>query len=411
MSKVRTDLIAALDIGSSKMCCLIARAEDGGGLRVLGAGQHRSRGIRGGLVVDMDAAEESLRAAVDAAEGVAGERIDRVVVNVAGGQTASENVEVEMPINGHGVTETEMRRILDYARHHNAAPERSLIHAIPVGYTVDAADGIRDPRGMFGDKLGVAMHLISAAAGPVRNLVTVVERAHLDIEARVFSGYASGLACLVEDETELGVTCIDMGGGTTSIAVFVENQLVHTACLPVGGTHVTNDIARALSTPLAQAERVKTLYGSAQHASADDREILKVPLVGEEDEDATNPIPRSVLVQVIQPRVEETFELVRAELETSGFDKLAGRRVVLTGGGSQLEGVRDLAELVLDKQVRLGRPLGLRGTADAASGPAFSTCAGLLRYAVLNADTAVTAQAEAPGGRLARLGQWLRTHF
>ncbi len=266
---------------------------------------------------------------------------------------------------------------------------------------------------MYGDRLGVTVHQISAAAGPLRNLRTVVNRCHLDIEAYVTSPYASGLACLVEDEKDLGVTCIDMGGGTTSFAVFLEGHLVHTDIIAVGGMHVTNDIARGLSTPLAQAERMKTLYGSVIPSPSDDREVLKVPVVGEDEDESANQIPRSILVQIIRPRLEETFELVRSQLESSGFDKIAGRRVVLTGGASQMQGVRELASAILDKQVRMGRPLGLNGLAESTGGPAFATCTGLLRYAVLNAPAAgaKALREAAPSGRFGRLGSWLRNNF
>ena len=411
---MRHGLIAALDVGTTKVCCFIARAQDDGVLRILGIGHHLSRGLRNGAVVDMDEAEDSIRAAVDAAEQQANERIRDVVVNLSGGAPVSSNVRVEVSVAGHEVGDADIRRMLEHGRLHDASPEKVLIHSIPIGYVVDGNDGIRDPRGMYGERLGVTLHLVHASPGPVRNLMTVVNRCHLDIEAKVASSYASGLACLVEDEKELGVTCIDMGGGTTSIAVFVGGQLVHTDTIPVGGAHVTNDIARGLSTPLAQAERMKTLYGSAIPSSSDDREKLKVPLVGEDEDGATHELPRSMLVQIIQPRLEETFELVRSHLEAKGFDKIAGRRVVLTGGASQLQGVRDLAGLVLDKQVRLGRPVGLHGLPDASGGPAFATCAGLLRYALVNlseAPSRARPAAEAPRGRMAKVGQWLKKNF
>jgi cell division protein FtsA len=413
-TKPRHGLIAALDVGTTKVCCFIAKANDDG-LRVLGIGHQVSLGMRNGAVVDMEAAETSVRAAVDAAEQMAEDRIREVVVNVSGGLPVSSNVTVEVAVNGHEIGEMDIRRMLDHARHHAQQGERELIHSIPIGFTVDGNEGIRDPRGMFGEKLAVTTHLVSATQGPIRNLSTVVHRCHLDIESRVVSAYASGLACLVEDEKELGVTCIDMGGGTTTLAVFQGGHLVHTDTIPVGGVHVTNDIARGLSTPLIHAERMKTLYGSALPSPSDDREILKVPLVGEDEDGATNQVPRSMLVQIIQPRLEETFELVRSHLEAGGFDKLAGRRVVLTGGAATMQGVRDLAGMVLDKQVRIGRPVGIQGLPEATAGPAFSTCAGLLRYAVMH-------QAEAPAkaarttdsagnGPFGRLGSWLRKNF
>lgn len=412
--KMRNGLIAALDVGTTKVCCFIARAQEDGTLRVLGIGHQVSRGIRNGAVVDMDEAETSIRAAVDAAEQMANERLRDVIVNLSGGQPTSSNVKVEVAVNGHEVGDSDIRRMLDHARHHSESPERDLIHSMPVDYIIDGNEGVRDPRGMYGDRLGVSVHVISAGSGPVRNLTTVVNRCHLDIEARVVSPYASGLACLVADEKDLGVTCVDMGGGTTSIAVFLGGQLVHTDIIPIGGMHVTNDIARGLSTPVAHAERMKTLYGSAIPSPSDDREVLKVPLVGEDDDANANQVPRSMLVQIIQPRIEETFELVRSHLEAGGFDKLAGRRVVLTGGASQMQGVRDLAGIILDKQVRMGRPVGMHGLPEATGGPAFSTCAGLLRYALVNYAEAPAKAArglEAPSGRFGKFGVWLRNNF
>jgi cell division protein FtsA len=414
---MRNGLIAALDVGTTKVACFLARVQDDGALRIAGIGHQVARGMRNGAVVDMEVLEHSIRAAVDAAEEMAGERVRAVVVNISGGQPSSANVKVEVAMNGHPVGEADIRRMLEHGRAHHESSERELIHAIPVDYTIDGNEGIRDPRGMFGERLGVAIHVISASIGPVRNLSTVVNRCHLDIEARVVGPYAAGLACLVEDEKELGVTCIDMGGGTTSLAVFLGGQLVHTDVIAVGGAHVTNDIARGLSTPLSSAERMKTLYGSAIPSAADDREILKVPLVGEDEDGATNSVPRSLLIQIIQPRLEETFELVRSHLEHGGFDKLAGRRVVLTGGASQMQGVRELAGMVLDKQVRLGRPVGLQGLPEATGGPAFSTCAGLIRYALAHAPAPVRGrrQAAAEGGKsgsgLGRIGRWLKLNF
>ncbi|MBI3445424.1 MAG: cell division protein FtsA [Magnetospirillum sp.] len=409
----RNGLIASLDVGTTKVCCFIAKIQDDGSPRIVGIGHQLARGMRNGAVVDMEELETSIRAAVDAAEEMAGDRIRAVAINISGGHPGSANVKVEVAMNGHPVNEADIRRMLEHGRAHHESPERELIHAIPVDYTIDGNEGIKDPRGMFGDRLGVAIHVISAAIGPVRNLSTVVNRCHLDIEARVVSPYAAGLACLVEDEKELGVTCIDMGGGTTSIAVFLGGQLVHTDVIAVGGAHVTSDIARGLSTPVIHAERMKTLYGSAIPSPSDDREILKVPLVGEDEDGASNQVPRSMLIQIIQPRLEETFELVRSHLEQGGFDKLAGRRVVLTGGASQMQGARDLAGLVLDKQVRLGRPVGLHGLPEAVGGPAFSTCAGLIRYGLVHAPAPTRGKrSEAAGdGGWGRLGAWLKRNF
>jgi len=357
----RNGLVAGLDIGTSKVCCFIARADEEGRPHVTGIGHQLSRGVRNGSIVDMEAAETAILTAVHAAEQMSGETIHEVIVNLSGGYPSSQTIGVEVTIAGHEVSDGDLRRVLDQGKLYNGAAERRLIHSIPVGYTIDGNRGIRDPRGMYGERLGVDMHVITAAAGAVRNLTTCVGRCHLDISALVVSPYAAGVAALVEDEMDLGVTLVDMGGGTTSLAVFFDGNVVYTDSVPIGGAHVTNDIARGLSTPLSHAERMKTLYGNCIPSPSDEREIINVPQVGEDDVGQTNAIPKSILVGIIQPRLEETFELVRSRLEASGFDKIAGRRVVLTGGASQLGGVRELAALVLDKQVRMGRPIRIRG--------------------------------------------------
>jgi len=267
---------------------------------------------------------------------------------------------------------------------------------------------------MYGERLGVDMHVVTAAAGPVRNLSTCVGRCHLDIRALVVSPYAAGLASLVDDEMDLGVCVVDMGGGTTTLSVFFDGNVVYTDSIPIGGQHVTSDIARGLSTPIAHAERMKTLYGNCAPSPADEREQITVPQVGEEDQAQANTIPKSILVGIIQPRLEETFELVRSRLENSGFDKIAGRRIVLTGGASQLTGVRELAQLVLDKQVRMGRPIRTSGLAESTGGPAFAVAAGLIAYAQRIDSEAVRpsrTQADASHGLIGRLGSWLKENF
>jgi cell division protein FtsA len=458
-------MIAALDVGSSKVCCLVARIGDSGPPRVIGIGQQASRGVKSGNVVDMEAAENAILIAVHAAEQMAGETIESVFVNLSGGQPASRSMSVEVSIAGHAVEDTDLRRILEQSRYldnelglaaqgsqptsagngratsrhglnghgskghgsnghesngrgtngqaRSSETRRQLIHSIPVGYSIDGSHGIRDPRGMYGETLGVNLHLVTAAVAPMRNLATCIKRCHLDVDGFVVSPYASGLSALVEDEMELGVTLIDMGGGTTTIAVFQDGSCIHTDVIPVGGQHVTSDVARGLSTPLAHAERLKTLYGHAIAATADSHETIEVPGVGENDQSPQH-ISRSLLTGIIQPRLEETFELARSHLEASGYDKLAGRRVVLTGGASQVPGLRDLAGLVLDKQVRIGRPTHVAGLAEATGGPAYATAAGLLNYA-LEADVAAPEQARPetgePDGFMGRIGHWIREHF
>ncbi|MFQ5783299.1 MAG: cell division protein FtsA [Alphaproteobacteria bacterium] len=411
--KTRSGVIAALDVGTSKVCCFIARS-DGEALQVVGIGHQICRGLRAGAVVDMAAAEESILAAVHAAEQMAGETIRDVHLNFSTGNPTSHRIGVEVALNGHEIGNSDLRRVLNHGRLRCQAGDREIVHSIPLGYTIDGNCGIRDPRGMFGDRLGVNIHVVTADSGPLRNLNTCVARCHLDIAACVVSPYASGFACLVDDEKELGVTLIDMGGGSTGAAVFLEGDVAHTDVVPVGGNHITNDIARGLSTPIDHAERMKALYGSAIASVADERETIDVRRVGENEESGANPVPRSYLVSIIRPRVEETFELLRSRLEAAGFDKAAGRRLVLTGGASQLQGVRDLAAQVFDKQVRLGRPQGFAGLAEATAGPAFSTCAGLLGYALAERGDSSSHAAGAPdgtGGRLDRIGQWFREYL
>jgi cell division protein FtsA len=386
---------------------------------VVGIGQQVSQGVKAGTIVDMETAESSIRAAVHGAEQMAGTTIEHIVINLSGGYPASTSVGVEVSVDGHEVGDNDLRRAVDECHHRDGQnghqdPNRRLVHSIPTSYTIDGSRGIRDPRGMFGERLGVSMHFITANTGAVRNLLNCVQRCHLEAVGLVVSPYASGLACLADDEMELGVTVVDMGGGTTSIAVFYEGNVIYTSVAPVGGHHVTTDIARGLSTPLANAERMKTLYGHALAAEVDDRSVIEVPQVGEGEDGQPQQVPRSLLTGIIQPRLEETFELVRSRLEESGMNRIAGRRVMLTGGACQLPGVRDLAALILDKQVRIGRPVRALGLAEATGGPAYATCAGLLAYAQA-ADRArpvePPAQVFEPAGLVGRFGQWFREHF
>jgi cell division protein FtsA len=414
-AKARNGLVAALDIGTTKVCCLIARAGGGEPTRVLGIGHHASQGVRHGTLVDLDAAEATIRITVEAAERMAGDNIRGVVVNVSTGAPRSRLVAYEVSVSGHEISDTDLRRILDPAGFSDSIPdEHDIVHTIPVGYSIDGCRGVRDPRGMFGQRLGVNLHLITASAGAVRNLSNCVTRCHLEIAGKVVSPYAAALGCLVEDETQLGVTLIDMGGGTTSVAVFFDSELVHTDSIPLGGLHVTRDLARGLSTPMTQAERIKTLYGSCQPSPSDARQIVEVPPIADDGATEGTHVPRSMLVGIIRPRVEEIFEMVRARVHDAGLDKVAGRRIVLTGGGSQLPGAPELAGQILDKQVRVGRPRGLNGLPEATAGPAFATCAGLLRFAANQAQEGmepIYRPAETAQGRFGRLGQWLRENF
>jgi len=377
---LRTAPFGVLDVGSTKITCLIGRVEGDGQLRVLGFGMRQSRGVRAGGITDLDAAEHAVRGAVGDAETMADHRLRAVTVNLTCGKPESRLFYVEWPVGGRAVTEADVRRIVQEGRSRAFVEGRETIHTLPLGFAVDETLGVGDPRGLHCETLAAQLHVVDAASTALRNLETTVLRCELYIAELVSAPMAAGLSALVEDERQLGATVIDMGGGTTGIAVFSEGHLLHTAQLPVGGSHVTNDLARLLSTSVADAERLKTVYGNAESSPDDEREILSVPLVGEEDHEFAK-IPRSQLVNAIRPRLEETFELVRAQLESAGLARKAGTRVVLAGGASQLVGVQEMAGRILDRQVRLGRPLPLRGLSDDVSGPGCATAAGLLNWA------------------------------
>ncbi|MBL4907267.1 MAG: cell division protein FtsA [Sneathiella sp.] len=409
----RNGPITALDVGTTKICCFVA-VEEAGGLRIKGIGHQVSHGIRAGMITNMELAEESIRSAVDAAERMAGETIREVYLSVSAGKPASQTVEVEMSLAGQEIGEKDLQRTLKEAQSNYKPENRTVIHALPVGYNVDGNKGIRDPLGMHGDNLGVSMHMVSVQNSHLRNITTCVERCHLGVAKIVAAPYASGLAVLVEDEMDLGVTIIDIGGGSTSFAVFYDGEMVYNEVIPVGGSHVSNDIARGLSTTLVNAERMKTLYGSAIASPADEKEIIDVPLIGETDQDVANHVPRSMLVGIIKPRIEEILEMVRDRLNASGFEKVAGRRAVLVGGSSQLAGVQDLAGRILDKQVRMGKPIRVKSLADATGGPAFATAAGLLTFAVrekLDEHAGRGIEEKPPKNSLFRIGNWFKENF
>jgi cell division protein FtsA len=377
----RSGPFGVLDIGSTKIVCLIGRTESDGRLRVLGFGWHKGKGVRGGGIVDLEEAERAIRAAVGQAEDMADTTLRSVTVNLTCGQPESRLFNVQWPIGaGRAVEEADIRRVITEGRVRAEINGREIIHTLPLSFSTDETDRVADPRGLYCTTLTARLHIVDAAVSALRSLGACIARCDLDIAELVSAPMAAGLAALVEDERELGATIIDMGGGTTGMAVFAEGQLLHTAQLPVGGIHVTNDLARLLSTPVAHAERLKALYGNVQSSPDDEREMLPVPLVGEEEHQIAK-VPRSMLVSIIRPRIEETFEMVKDRLESSGLARAAGNRVVLTGGACQLAGVRELAARILNRQVRLGRPAALRGLPDSASGPAFATATGLLAWA------------------------------
>jgi cell division protein FtsA len=416
-------LIAALDVGTTKICCLIAELAPPGhagerppALRIRGFGHQASRGVRAGVIIDMEEAERAIRLCVDAAERMAGRTIDEVLLSVAGGRPRCETLLGETRIMADDVGPIDKQRAISSALQ-KLAPggQRIVLHTAPVHYHIDEAHGVREPLGMFGRGLAVELNAVTVEPGPLSNLALAVGRCHLDISDYVIAPYAGARSVLVEDEFLLGSIYIEMGGGTTGIAGFHEGKLVFADVVPLGGQHITNDIARGLSTSLAHAERMKTLYGSTLSAMNDEREYLAVPLLGERGVDKIHQVPRSALVAIVRPRVEEIVEIVRDRIRASPFGHLVGGRVVIGGGASQLTGMREVAAQILDLPVRSGAQGPNHAMPESARSPSFAVAAGLLDYA-LKPDRHMGAsgaeQNRPPGGNyLSRVGKWIKESF
>ena len=424
----RRAIVSVLDIGSTKICCLVGKlkaAPPGEALRgrshaieILGIGHQRSRGIKSGVVVDLDAAEAAVRKTVDAAERMAGVTVESLIVTLSAGRLASETCSAAVALGARAVADGDIGRVLAAGRRYSVTEGRSVVHALPIGYSLDGEGGIADPRQMVGSRLGVDMHVVTADLPPLRNLELAVNRCHLTVEGMVAAPYASGLSVLIDDETELGSAVVDFGGGTTTIAVFTRGHVVHVDAIAIGGHHITTDIARGLSTRVEDAERLKTMFGSALPGFSDEREMLSVPALDADEHELPHQLPRSALTRIIKPRVEEILELVHDRLNASGFAALFGRRLVLTGGGSQLNGMAEAARRVLARNVRLGRPLGIAGLPEVAKGPAFAATVGLLIYPQVAEMEQIEAGRDMQfamtgtgGGYFARVGNWIRESF
>lgn len=412
-TKSTETIVAGLDIGTSKVCCSVARIESSGNLKILGYGFYGSRGLRGGMIVDMEALQDAVAHAVHGAEEMAGETIDDVYVSVSPALCQSKSVRVDLPVSTHPVDDDDIRKIIQQAVASVQQTQSVVIHNIPLNYDIDGVAGIKDPRGMFGELLRAKIHLMVCPKTPLRNLSACVERSHLDIAGFVSSVYATGMATLVDDELDLGVTLIDLGAGSTSVGLFFNGKLAHVDYVPVGGAHVTSDIARCFSTPLIQAERLKTLHGSALISPSDARETIAVPQIGEDENSRGHNVTKAELTEVIRPRIEEIFEKLKAKIDQNPAHKYVGRRLVLTGGGALLSGVPEIAGLLLDKQARIAKPLHLSGLSEIARVPSFSTCAGLMIYGQKQKGpfAVLASRREETGGKFGRIGGWLKENF
>lgn len=383
----RSPIVAALDIGTSKVCCIIARVTRDKRVSILGYGYNAAKGIKNGVVADVNQATISVCNAVEAAEQMANERITNVIVNVSGERTRSVVRSSSISIHkNRPVMDEDVKKVTDKGLMKVNVEGNEPIHFLTMGYHVDNGEEVKNPINIYGDTLNVNILLGLYPKPMFKNLATVVESSHLDIEMKAFSAYASGLSCLVEDEKELGATIVDIGGGTTSIACFKNGHPVYFSSIPVGGINVTNDIALGLTTSFNYAEEIKNRHGCAFLISQDEREVINVYPVGEEDDSNIKQIYKADLINIISPRIEEIFEIVGRKLDEAGYKHAATHRVVLTGGASQLPGMREVASMVLDKQVRIGRPRNIENIPQALHSPVFSTALGLLLFAVNNSE-------------------------
>ncbi|MAS44566.1 MAG: cell division protein FtsA [Rhodobacteraceae bacterium] len=426
-SALKRGLLAVLDIGTEKTSCLILRidparlasgARENGALggfaamRVIGAGTTQSRGVRLGEITDMEECERAIRTALQRAEKNAGVRVDQVVAAVSGGRPTSFGATGDAEVMSGEVSEADVAAALVGCPEPPLEEGREILHALPVNFTLDGASFLSDPRGMNGQSLAVDMHVLSVASAPLRNLARCVRRCDLELAGVVTAPYAAGLASLVEDEQELGAACVDMGAGSTGVSIFLRKQLICLDSARVGGAHVTRDISEAFSLETAIAERMKVLHGGVVATGLDDRELISAPVLGGEGQERT--LTRAALIGVIRPRVEEIFEEVRMLLDRAGFQGLPSRRIVLTGGGSQLPGLEDAARRVLGQRVRVGRPLRVAGLPQNVTGPAFSALVGLAVYSVRPHDEFW--DFEAPSGlsggtRMRRAVRWFRDNW
>lgn len=422
----KSGIIAVLDIGTSKIVCAIARLKPRGAsdvlrrrthsIDVLGIGHTRAHGVKGGAIVDMARAEMAIRQAVDMAERASGVQIASVILGVSGARLASQHYEAAVRLTSPAVEEFDIRRVLEAASTYAVGDGRAVMHALPVGYSLDGRAGIGEPCGMLGRELGVDMHVVTGDLTSLKNLVLCVERCHLGIEAMVAAPYAAALSSLTDDEMELGVTLVDMGAGTTTFSIVSGGHCIYVDGIAVGGQHITNDVARGLPARLADAERLKCLHGAVVAVSSDDHDMLTIPPLSGDERDQPNMVPKARLVTIVKPRAEEIVELIRDRLKASGHAGDAGRRLVLTGGAAQLQGLADLMGRIIGPQVRIGRPLGVSRLPEAARGAAFAVAAGLMVYpqvAGLEHFEPRRRQAVgADGGTyFGRVGRWLRDSF
>jgi cell division protein FtsA len=396
--------VVSIDVGTTKVCTLVGKIEEEGALRIMGVGVVPSKGLRKGVVVNVNEATEAIAVSVEKAERIAGHEITHAHVGVAGAHISSFNSRGVVAVSrGHSISQDDVNRVLDAALAIAIPHNREVIHVVPRGYIVDGQDGVRDPVDMHGFRLEVEAHIITGAATSVHNLVKCVNQVGIEIDELVLAPLASGEAVLTDNEREMGVVLADIGGGTTDMAIFIEGSVWHTAVLAIGGNHLTNDVAVGLRAPFATAEQIKEKYGYARLEDVAANETIEVNVFGG---DSWQAIPRRFLSEIIEARAAEIFNLLLQEVKRSGYDGLLPAGAVLCGGSSQLGGMRELGRDILQLPTRIGGPHDLQGLVDTLSSPAYATGVGLLLWGLRQESGAV--HRERPVGLWQRIVDWLR---
>ena len=370
-------MVVGLDIGTSKVVCIVGEVSPEGDVEIIGIGSHPSRGLKKGVVVNIESTVQSIQRSVEEAELMAGCEIRGVYAGIAGSHIRSLNSHGIVAIRDREVFLPDIDRVIDAARAVAIPADQKILHILPQEFVIDSQEGVKEPLGMSGVRLEAKVHLVTCAVNAAQNIEKCIRRCGLEVEDIVLEQVASGYAVLTEDEKDLGVCLVDIGGGTTDIAIFTDGAIKHTAVIPIAGDQVTNDIAMALRTPTQNAEEIKIKYACALASLAGENETIKVPSVGERND---RDLSRQTLAEVVEPRYDELFTLVQAELRRSGFEDLVAAGIVLTGGTSKMEGVVELAEEIFHMPVSIGKPQGITGLIDIVRNPIYSTAVGLLLY-------------------------------
>ena len=410
MKKNERNLVVGLDIGTSKVCAIVGEVSIDGGIEIIGVGFHPSRGLKKGVVVNIESTVQSIQRAVEEAELMAGCQIHSVFAGIAGSHIRSLNSHGIVAIRDKEVSSSDVERVIDAARAVAIPADQKILHILPQEFIIDNQEGIREPVGMSGVRLEAKVHMVTGAVSAAQNIIKCVRRCGLEVDDIILEQLASSESVLMEDEKDLGVALVDIGGGTTDIAVFTEGAIRHTAVIPIAGDQVTNDIAVALRTPTQNAEEIKIKYACALAQLASPEESIEVPSVGERP---PRRLARQRLAEVVEPRYVELMELVQAELRRSGFEDLCAAGMVLTGGSSKMEGLVELAEEILHMPVRLGAPQRITGLGEVVRNPIYSTGVGLLLFGHRNAATRAS-DVVSDGGFKAvwdRMKSWFQGNF